>query len=85
MQKPIDLERLKPMPSSAAVPYIDASLARGIRRAYFRELLRQWSDFKMKMKQASRRNMGLGRPIDSDKQLRERCSQMEKMLGPLIP
>lgn len=76
---------LEPLRASDAAPRIDASLARCIRRAYFRELLVQWDRYVLQMKQAARRNNGLGRSMDSEKQLRERCLQIEKMLGPLIP
>lgn len=64
---------------------IDASLARGIRRAYFRELQAQWKRLEQARSRAIGRNASLSRWIESDKQLRERRAQLEKMLGPLIP
>ncbi len=69
---------------SGATP-IDASLARCIRRTYFRELDGQWKRLKQARTQAMGRNASITRPIDSDKQLRERLQQLEKMVGPLIP
>lgn len=85
LSEPATRQVLEPLRSSNDAPHIDASLARGIRRAYFRELNLQWGTFVTRMKQAPQRNTGLGRAIDTDKQLRERCQQLEKMLGPLIP
>ncbi len=78
-----------PIPSPRAAPLgaasIDASLARGIRRTYFRELERQWKRLKKARTQAMGRNASIARRINSDKQLRERLHQLEKMVGSLIP
>ena len=78
-----------PIPSPRAAPpgaaSIDASLARGIRRTYFRELEGQWKRLKKARTQAMGRNASIARRINSDKQLRERLHQLEKMVGSLIP
>lgn len=72
-------------PDTTPVTSIDASLARGIRRTYFRELQTQWKRLDRARTFALGRNASIARRIDSDKQLRERLQQLERMVGPLIP
>ena len=76
--------RVVPVGATRATP-IDASLARHIRRTYFRELDGQWKRLKQARTQAMGRNASIARRIDSDKQLRGRFDQLEKMVGSLIP
>jgi hypothetical protein len=76
---------LSPRAAPPGAASIDASLARGIRRTYFRELEGQWKRLKKARTQAMGRNASIARRINSDKQLRERLHQLEKMVGSLIP
>ena len=69
--------------STQFAPHIDTSLARGIRRSYFKALTREWDRFEAARTRAKGRNMSLLRLVESEKQLRERYQQMEKMMGKL--
>jgi len=65
--------------------HIDGSLAGSIRRTYFRELAAQWKRLDQASARAKGRNQSISRRSDTNKQLRERFQQLEKMVGPLIP
>lgn len=76
---------LMPLTADSCTPRIDASLARAIRRAYFRELARQWERYVDTHRCAIVRNAGLNRMVKQEKQLRACIRQIEHMLGPLLP
>lgn len=64
---------------------IDQSLARSVRRAYFRSLLSEWDRTTAALKAASRRNTFRNRWITSDKQLNAQVRVMEKIISPRLP
>ena len=68
-----------------APPRIDQSLARSVRRAYFRSLLSEWDRTTAALKAASRRNTFRNRWITSDKQLNAQVKVMEKIISPRLP
>lgn len=65
--------------------FIDKSLARGIRRAYFKKLLSHHETFDLRLKKAKQRNQSPFRAIETDKQLRDRIQLTTELLGPLLP
>ena len=71
--------------SSSDVPHIDKSLARGIRRAYFKKLIGHHETFEQRLKKARQRNQSPYRRIATDKQLRDRVQLITELLGPLLP
>ena len=64
---------------------IDASLARGIRRSYFRRLQREWQAYQQRRGRAAGRNVTLSAPLDTRRQFRQRLALLEKFAGPLLP
>jgi len=64
---------------------IDASLARGIRRSYFRRLQREWQAYQQRRERAAGRNVTLSAPLDTRRQFRQRLALLEKFAGPLLP
>ena len=64
---------------------IDASLARGIRRSYFRRLQREWPAYQQRRGRAAGRNVTLSAPLDTRRQFRQRLALLEKFAGPLLP
>jgi len=64
---------------------IDASLARGIRRAYLRALDGAWNDYSVRMRAAQRRNGSLVARINSEKALDARWATFTGLLGGLLP
>jgi hypothetical protein len=64
---------------------IDASLARGIRRSYFRRLQREWQACHQRRGRAAGRNVTLSAPLDTRRQFRQRLALLEKFAGPLLP
>lgn len=64
---------------------IDASLARSIRRGYFRQLAREWDAYGQRRGRAAARNLCLSARIDTRRQFRDRLALLEKFAGPLLP
>ncbi len=64
---------------------IDASLARGIRRSYFRRLAREWQACHQRRQRAAGRNVTLSAPVETRRQFRHRLELLEKFVGPLLP
>jgi hypothetical protein len=64
---------------------IDASLARGIRRSYFKRLAREWQAYHQRRQRAAGRNVTLSAPLDTRRQFRQRLALLEKFVGPLLP
>jgi hypothetical protein len=64
---------------------IDASLARSIRRGYFRRLAHEWEAAARRRQRAARRNVLLSAGIDNRRQFRQRLGLLEKLVGPLLP
>ena len=64
---------------------IDASLARGIRRGYFRRLAREWQAYHQRRQRAACRNVTLSAPVETRRQFRQRLELLEKFVGPLLP
>ncbi len=64
---------------------IDQSLARSVRRAYFRSLLCEWDRTTAALKEAGRRNTFRNRWIASDKQLNAQVKALEKIISPRLP
>ena len=64
---------------------IDASLARGIRRSYFRRLAREWQAYHQRRQRAACRNVTLSAPLETRRQFRQRLELLEKFAGPLLP
>ena len=64
---------------------IDASLARGIRRGYFRRLAREWQAYHQRRQRAACRNVTLLAPLDTRRQFRQRLALLERFVGPLLP
>jgi hypothetical protein len=73
------------MSTATAPRSIDASLARSIRRGYFRRLAREWSAFGQRRERAAARNVCLSARIDTRRQFRDRLALLEKFAGPLLP
>jgi hypothetical protein len=64
---------------------IDASLARSIRRGYFRRLAQEWDAAARRRERAAARNVRLSASIDNRRQLRQRLTVLEKLVGALLP
>ncbi len=64
---------------------IDSSLARSIRRGYFRRLAREWAAYDQRRGGAAGRNVSLSAWMDTRRQFRERLGLLEKFAGPLLP
>jgi hypothetical protein len=64
---------------------IDSSLARSIRRGYFRRLAREWAAYDQRRGRAAGRNVSLTAWMDTRRQFRERLGLLEKFAGPLLP
>ena len=64
---------------------IDSSLARGVRRAYFKRLYAHYQTYLERVHNAHQRNQSPFSKIKNDKQLRERMALTEKLLGPFLP
>ena len=64
---------------------IDSSLARSIRRGYFRRLAREWAAYDQRRGRAAGRNVSLSAWMDTRRQFRERLGLLEKFAGPLLP
>ena len=64
---------------------IDESLARGIRRAYFRALDQGWNDSMTAMKRARQRNRFKVSQLDTDKQLRACVAELRRLTPALLP
>lgn len=64
---------------------IDQSLARSVRRAYFRSLLSEWDRTTAALREAGRRNTFRNRWITSEKQLRAQARVLEKIVSPRLP
>jgi hypothetical protein len=64
---------------------IDLSLARSIRRGYFRRLAREWAAYDQRRGRAAGRNVSLSAWMDTRRQFRERLGLLEKFAGPLLP
>ncbi len=73
-------------PSIRPIPprCIDASLARGIRRGYFRRLRHEWEAYANRKRMAVARNLPVGSAIDSQRQLDQRITLFDRLLGPLL-
>jgi hypothetical protein len=64
---------------------IDSSLARSIRRGYFRSLAKEWEAYDHRRGRAAGRNVSLSAWIDTRRQFRDRLGMLEKFAGPLLP
>jgi hypothetical protein len=64
---------------------IDASLARSIRRGYFRRLAQEWDAAARRRERAAARNVRLSASIDNRRQFRQRLTLLEKLVGALLP
>ena len=64
---------------------IDASLARGIRRSYFKRLAHEWGAYERRRERGAGRNVTLSAPLDTRRQFRQRLALLEKFAGPLLP
>lgn len=64
---------------------IDSSLARFVRRAYFKQLRQEWAKTTATIKRGKQRNQNFGRRLQTDKQLRECTQNFEKALGRILP
>jgi hypothetical protein len=64
---------------------IDASLARSIRRGYFRRLVQEWDAAARRRERAAARNVRLSASIDNRRQFRQRLTLLEKLVGALLP
>lgn len=64
---------------------IDPSMARFVRRAYFKRLTREWGTSDQLLKKAQQRNLNFGSHIKTDKQLKECTLNFEKVLGAMLP
>ena len=73
------------LPASVEASPIDASLACGIRRSYFRTLIAAWDTYAVRRKRAEARNRSFSQRVGTQRQLRDRVALLEELLGPLIP
>ena len=64
---------------------IDSSLARSIRRGYFRRLAKEWAAYDHRRGRAAVRNLSLTAWIDTRRQFRDRLGMLEKFAGALLP
>ena len=64
---------------------IDPSLARFVRRAYFKHLHQEWAKTDLRIKKGKLRNQNFGKCIDTEKQLRECAQNYEKAMGSTLP
>lgn len=64
---------------------IDTSLARGIRRSYFRTLAAEWDGFRKRVRAGEARNISLGAKVKNERQLRQKAQLLNQYLGKLIP
>lgn len=64
---------------------IDSSLARSIRRNYFRRLAREWGAYEQRRQRAARRNVRLSAESSTRRQFRDKVALLEKFVGPLLP
>jgi len=64
---------------------IDPSLARFVRRAYFKHLHQEWTKTDLRIKKGKLRNQNFGNRIDTKKQLRECAQNYEKAMGSTLP
>jgi len=64
---------------------IDPSLARFVRRAYFKHLHQEWAKTDLRIKKGKLRNQNFGKRIDTEKQLRECAQNYEKAMGSTLP
>ena len=64
---------------------IDTSLARSIRRGYFRRLTREWQAYGHRRARAAGRNVSLWEPVSTRRQFRDKLALLEKFVGPLLP
>ena len=64
---------------------IDLSLARFVRRAYFKHLHQEWATTNLRIKKGKLRNLNFGRRIDTEKQLRECAQNYERAMGSTLP
>ncbi len=64
---------------------IDTSLARSIRRGYFRRLTREWQAYGHRRGRAAGRNVSLWEPVSTRRQFRDKLALLEKFVGPLLP
>ena len=64
---------------------IDASLARGIRRSYFRRLVHEWGAYERRRERGAGRNVTLSALLETRRQFRQRLALLEKFAGPLLP
>lgn len=76
------MSALLPSPLSRS---IDASLARSIRRGYFRRLAREWRAYEQRRTRAAARNVRLGGCTENRKQFRDKLALLERFAGPLLP
>lgn len=72
---------------NSAIPRqgIDTSLAKSIRRGFFKRLGHEWEAYDQRRRRAAGRNVMLSSPIESRKQFRDRLALLEKFAGPLLP
>jgi len=64
---------------------IDASLARSIRRSYFKRLAHEWGAYERRRERGAGRNVTLSAPLETRRQFRQRLALLEKFAGPLLP
>ena len=73
------------MPNPPSHRSIDASLARSIRRGYFRRLAKEWEAYDQRRGRAAGRNVSLSAWIDTRRQFRDRMALLERFAGQLLP
>ena len=74
-----------PQPTMHPPVSIDASLARFVRRAYFKRLTDEWGESGKLLKKAQQRNLNFGRRIKTDKALKDCTQNFERVLGAMLP
>lgn len=75
----------QPWEQEKASPFIDQSLAKAIARSYAKELQLEWDHYEDRRRRSVARNDTPRRKVKNHRQLRERQSLLDKLLGGLIP
>lgn len=75
----------QPWEQEKAAPFIDQSLAKAVARSYAKELLSEWDHYEQRTRRSIGRNDTPNRKVKNHRQLRERQSLLDKLLGNLIP
>ncbi|MEY4034603.1 MAG: hypothetical protein RL492_1797, partial [Verrucomicrobiota bacterium] len=71
----------QPWEQEKAAPFIDQSLAKAVARSYAKELLNEWDHYEQRTRRSIGRNDTPNRKVKNHRQLRERQSLLDKLLG----